>query len=138
MTTRAQVIDAARSYLNVRFHHQGRTRAGLDCVGLVIRVAHDLGLTTFDVSGYGRYPQADLLRRHLAEQCTPVDVVQPGDVVLMRFETDPQHVALVGDYRYGGLSLIHAFAPSRKVVEHQCDSLWRGRLLGAYSLPGVA
>ena len=52
----AQVVAAGRCYTGVRWHHQGRTRAGLDCAGLIIRTAHDLGLSEFDLADYGRLP----------------------------------------------------------------------------------
>lgn len=42
-----------------------------------------------------------------------------GDVVLMRFTVEPHHVGIIGDYPYGGFSLIHTSGHSRKVIEHR-------------------
>lgn len=138
MTTAAEVIACARLYIGVRYQHQGRNRAGLDCLGLVVRVCHDLGLSSFDSRAYGRLPNGDQMRAALREQCTEVDgEPRLGLVALMRFATEPQHVGLVGDH-VGGVSLIHALAASRKVVEHRIDDAWRGRILGLYALPGVS
>jgi hypothetical protein len=57
--------------------------------------------------------------------------------VLMRFEGDPTHLAIVGEHPEGGLSIIHAYAFSRKVVEHRLDEKWRSFIVAAYTMPGV-
>jgi hypothetical protein len=43
----------------------------------------------------------------------------------------------VGDYALGGLSLIHASAPARRVIEHRLDDVWWVRLVTGFALPGV-
>jgi hypothetical protein len=134
------VVAAARSYLNVRWHHQGRNRAGIDCAGLVICVAHDLGLSDFDTSDYGRLPQGHEMRRLMREHCVELpanNAFAPGLVALMRFDAEEQHLAIVGDYPYGGYSLVHALVQERRVVEHRLDALWRSRTVALYQLPGV-
>jgi len=138
--TRAQVIAAARAWLGVRWQHQGRSRAGVDCAGLVIAVAQGLGLTEFDTADYARHPDGVTLAATCEAQMRRIkrDAMQPGDVVLMRFDGHPQHLALLAGYPLGGLSVVHAYAPARKVVEHRLDSVWRAHIVRAYSLPGVA
>lgn len=139
MKTPADVVTAARSYIGVRWHHQGRSRAGLDCAGLVVCVAHDLGLSDFDTRDYGRLPAGDAMRKVMRTHCTelPADALAPGVVALMRFDAEPQHLAIVADYLYGGHSIAHALMQSRRVVEHRLDDLWRGRIVSLYALPGV-
>jgi hypothetical protein len=134
-----QVVAAARSYIGTRWHHQGRNRAGLDCVGLIVCVAHDLGVSDFDSRDYGRLPSADALREGLRAHCIelPVAALAPGLLALMRFEREPQHLAFTADYLYGGLSIVHALAQSRRVVEQRLDDLWRGRIVALYQMPGV-
>lgn len=44
MTTSADVIDCAMSYVGTPFHWQGRSHLGLDCLGLVCAVATSLDL----------------------------------------------------------------------------------------------
>src|SRR5437660_820030 len=133
MTTRQDIVDKARELLGVRWHHQGRSTAGIDCVGVPIWIAHELGLSEFDETGYGRLPEA---RRLIAGLNTNMDRVQGepqmGDVLLMRFQTDPQHVAIVTD-----LGILHAYMATRKVVEHSLDDLWRSRVIAAYSYRGL-
>jgi cell wall-associated NlpC family hydrolase len=134
MTTRADVIAEARRHLQVRWVHQGRSRAGVDCVGLIIKVAHGLGLSTFDIADYSRQPDPVMMRSLLAEHMEAIAAVsaQPGDVLLMRFEREPQHVAIVTD-----IGIIHAYAQARKVVEHRLDSVWKSRIVGAYRFKGL-
>jgi cell wall-associated NlpC family hydrolase len=134
MTTRQDIVDESRKWLQTRWVHQGRSRAGVDCVGLVIRVAHALNLSTFDTADYSRQPDPARMRALLAEHMEPVPIgsAQPGDVLLMRFEREPQHVAIVTD-----LGIIHAYAQVRRVVEHRLDSIWKSRIVGAYQFKGI-
>lgn len=133
MTTRAEIVAAARSYLGVRWHHQGRNRAGLDCIGLVIAVAHDLGLSDYDIGGYARVPDGKTLR---ATMCEQMDLLKreplPGDVLLFAFQRTPLHTAIRTD-----TGMIHAFANKRMVIEHGFDAIWRSRLVCAFGYRGV-
>lgn len=132
---RGAFIAAARSLVGVPFKHCGRTRAGIDCIGLVRFALLAVGHEVADDRKYGRHPEPEglrlqaTLRAHFGE---PVSGFQPGDVVLMRWAKLPNHVAVVGDYPYGGLSLIHAVAQERRVVEHRLAGVWPGRILEGY------
>lgn len=133
MTTRQDIVDCARSYQNVRWLHQGRSRAGLDCIGLVLAVAHDLGLSEFDTTDYGRIPDGERLRQELERHMQPTSTPLPGDVLLMRFEREPQHVAIVTE-----IGIIHAYAQLRRVTEHALQGVWPSRVLAAYRFGGLA
>lgn len=131
-------VAAARSYLGVPFRHQGRDRHGLDCLGLLVCVARDCGLrkdgallSDWDETDYGHTPDAWRLWNGLHQLLQPVEFRQPGDVVLMRIDGAAQHLGLVGDYSGNDVSLIHAYAPSRKVVEHRLDADWQNRIVQA-------
>jgi len=94
---------------------------GLDCVGVLICVAKEMGLVAadFDVTGYHRQPDGVVLMHHLSEHLERVEqaAMQPGDIVCVAFDKHPQHVGIVGDYRHGGLSIIHAASKHGEVVE---------------------
>lgn len=130
------LVVAARKYLGVPFRHRGRTPRGLDCAGLVWLAYADCGVTLPDVRVYGREPHRDGLRdavrRALGDPLPEGADLHPGDVLLMRFEVEPHHIALVGDYAHGGESLIHSFGDVGRVVEHRLDAFWRGRILEVY------
>jgi NlpC/P60 family putative phage cell wall peptidase len=138
--TPAQVVAAARGWLGTRWQHQASLRGvACDCAGLVIGVARELGLVAVTPPAYDRRPDGVMLQAlcdlHLARIALPT--LQPGDVLLFRYETAPQHLAIVGDGP-GYPTMIHAHAPSRKVVEHRLDDAWRARIVAAYRLPGLA
>lgn len=143
MIARAAIVAAARAWLDVPFQHQGRSRAGIDCGGLAIRVAHDLGLSSFDISGYRRLPAGvagETIEQVCRREMSQVDpaALAPGDVALFLIGKRPRHLAVVGDYYAGGLSIIHAYEPAGRVVENRFDAAWRALLFETYSLPGVA
>jgi len=132
MITRQDIINAARNYLGVRYKHQGRTRFGLDCLGLVVRVAHDLGLTNEDSTDYGTVPDGRRLMREMDARLDIITNAQPGDVLLIRFDKNPQHLAIMTDK-----GIIHSYAQVRGVVEHRLDEEWANRIVRSYSFRGI-
>lgn len=133
MTSRDDVIAAARGYLGVRWHHQGRSRAGIDCAGLIIAVANDLGLSAFDTADYGHIPSAQRMQQHLNDQAVRIYDLRPGCILLMKFEAEPQHLAI-----YAGRTMIHALMQARAVVEHNYGEPWPSRTVAYYDFPGLS
>lgn len=133
---RDQFIAAARAYLGVRWRHQGRSKAGVDCAGTLICAMRDIGKGPVDSQGYSRYPHGQqlqtLLRANCGDPLPANDPMQPGDVVLMKFKGDPSHLGVLTAYYLGGLGLLHAFAQNRAVVEHRLDEQWRARIVEVY------
>lgn len=134
---RQAFIAEARTYVAeaVRFRHRGRSRHGVDCAGLLLASMAAIGRPIADLEAYGREPLGGGLRAMLVAnlgEAIPKAEMQPGDVALMRFRGEPSHVGLLGDYLYGGLSLIHTFAQIRKVVEHRLDSEWNDYILEVF------
>ena len=126
------ILRLARETIGTPFRHQGRTSGnGIDCVGVAAHVAAGLGLPYIDQAGYARQPSAGQLEAALdAQPCLvriKVGLAAAGDVLLMRFSGDPQHVAI-----FSGETLIHAFEKSGKVVEHEMNEYWRSRIVRAY------
>lgn len=128
------VVAAARAHLGAPFRHRGRKPSGLDCAGLLVLAYRSLGVELPDIRIYGREPHRNgLVRAVEAGFGSPLPRdPEPGDVLLMRFEEEPHHLGIAGDYVYGGLSLIHAYGTAGKVVEHRLDDLWRGRIVAVY------
>ena len=132
--TRA-LVAAARAQLGVRFRHQGRSMRGVDCLGIVAMSYTAIGRAVADKAAYGREPLRQGLRAGLIEnlgQPASLDSMQAGDVAFMRFAGEPTHIGILGDYPYGGLSLIHAYAGARRVVEHRLDDAWRARIVEVF------
>lgn len=133
----AQIVAAARACLGTPFHHQGRQPGvGIDCAGLVIVAARAAGFDPVDLPGYGRRPHGGALESAIAIQpgldAAPIDDLADGDVLLMRFKTEPQHLAI---YAEGGI--IHAYESVGRVVEHRLDESWRARIVSAHRFVGA-
>ena len=131
----AAMIAAARACLGTPFHHQGRLPGqGRDCIGLVVVAARAAGLAVADRADYGRRPDGgSLVEALLAHGAVHVDgpgVVRAGDILVFRYDGQPQHVALAT----GADAMIHSFAPAGQVVETSLGGYWRRRLAGVYSM----
>tara|TARA_B100001179_G_C18328609_1_gene291339 strand:- start:138 stop:443 length:306 start_codon:yes stop_codon:yes gene_type:complete len=99
-------------------------------------VARDLGLAEAaaqDVLDYAHYPDVARLQAGLKQVLRPVRALRPGRVVLMEIDGHARHLGVLGDYSHGH-SLIHAYAPARKVVEHRLDASWQARIVKVYAL----
>lgn len=134
--TALDIIQAAMQCLDVPFRHQGRQIApgpgcGIDCVGLAVHVARCCGLDYADQQGYGRSPAKGLLADALdAQPCLalmPRTDMQPGDLLLMRFKSEPQHVAILT-----GPTIIHAWEQPGICCEHDFTDVWRKRVVRVY------
>lgn len=130
---RLTFIAAARERVGTPFRHRGRTASGLDCIGLLVASMRAAGRDPEDRRTYGRAPDRDRLREAVAAHFgDPVSEPRPGDIVLMRWADRPQHVAIVGDYAHGGLSLIHADNSFGAVTEHRLAAPWAARIVEVY------
>jgi cell wall-associated NlpC family hydrolase len=115
MATRTQLIEAARKYTGIRWRHQGRSRMGMDCVGLLVLAGQDVGLPIKDFKAYARRSNGDdLIQAFYDNGCVRVAVngMIPGDVLVLSDKIFPHHVALfTGTMPLGSIkvpSLIHA------------------------------
>lgn len=123
------LVTAARGWLGVKFMHQGRSRLGVDCGGLLVLAAADIGKMIEDVKGYSRMPDGVTLKASLDKQfiSVPKSDMKPGDILLIAFRKEPQHVAIKTD-----MGLIHSHENSGGVVEHNLDQQWRNMIRGVY------
>ena len=143
MTTRADVVAEARTWIGTPWHHAARLKGvGVDCVGLLIGVARELGIVTsdFDIPAYVQGPDGTMLywcNRYLTP--IPGSELQPGDIVVLVPDLLPQHMGILGDYRNGGLSIIHAASNEHppRVLETRLLFSRASRFAAAYSFPKV-
>lgn len=137
-----QIVTQARTYLSVPYFHAGRTREGLDCIGLLAVVAHDLGITDYDDVNYQPDPPAEPLTHILNHFClciwareTSPDWPQPfapGDLLQFEILGVPRHAGIYATDEQGSPMLIHAYQAVGKVIEHPFDAQWRRRLWAVY------
>lgn len=133
------VVAVAKSCLKTPFVHQGRIKGkALDCAGLAVTVARELGVEYTDFQGYGREPFNGELERVMDAQPGLVRVtdkadVRAGDILLMRFAREPQHVAICA-----GLILIHSYEAVGMCCEHVLTDEWRRRIVRVYRFKDLA
>jgi len=133
MITREAIVTQARSWVGTPWHHQGRLkRAGVDCIGLIVGVCHELGLYVRDRTDYARFPDGKSLEEELSHQLVRAEMPLPGDVILFSISRLPQHVGFCSP-----VGLIHAHQGSKTVVETALSERWQSRMVGVFSLPGV-
>lgn len=129
MTTRAEIVAEAKTWLNVRWLHQGRGRNGLDCVGLPIVVGQKFGLIGEPPADYPRLPDGGFVQAFmdLAEVVSPVTDKRDGDILLFAERNIMCHCGIMITV-YGQPGLIHATAASRKVIETALEGIedWLG------------
>lgn len=137
--TGEDIVREARSWLDVRYAHQGRSREGIDCIGLPVCVRRSLGLPDMDVVGYSRASTGSEMLDYCKAHMVEVDrsQIQPGDLLVQMAGT-VRHMAIVGDYPFGGLSIIHAWMPNRKVAECRLDDEFMRTVRGCFRFPEVA
>jgi cell wall-associated NlpC family hydrolase len=131
------MIDQARTWINVKFRHQGRSRFGVDCVGLFACVAGELGRPDPIPANYSREPDSRLLLAELRKRFEEIKIneTRPGDFLVMHFENvkgvmDRRHLALRTDK-----GIIHSAAMYRKVTEHGLTPEWANRVVTAFRIP---
>lgn len=148
--TRCDIVRCARTWVGVPWKHQGRTREGVDCGGLILVVGWELGLlgTPADPRTYERNPN----RNFMLEVCRKGKMVsvreeQPGDVVVVKPSEAlrwPSHMGIISRLPDGALGIIHSYGtPGSKPVK-RCDGVvethyegWKNRTLGRFKYPGV-
>jgi cell wall-associated NlpC family hydrolase len=134
--------ESAHQFVGVPFAHMGRSEKGLDCVGLLVLVAIELGVEVKDSPHYGREPArnnnafqlADYLRLNFGD---PVDrAYRPNDVLMMKLRPrfQPAHVGIVAPHRYG-LGIIHAYGQAGEVVYQRIDRHRSESIVEVYQWP---
>jgi len=134
----------------VPFVHRGRTRElGLDCVGLLVLCAQELGRKILDYDRYGKNPNPKELLRRMQLTADRVDKPAVGAIALTHVRSNmrfPHHVAIItrppshcrSSVRAGQLWMVHAYEESGVVVDNayaapwtkQTDCFWKLKDLG--------
>jgi cell wall-associated NlpC family hydrolase len=138
MATRAQIIAEARTWIGVRWRHQGRTRRGVDCVGLVVLTGRACGLPIEDFTAYQRHAHGHALLDPFDAQGVAVQLsaARPGDVIIFVDRHYPCHVGILSE-KAGVMAVVHAMADYGKVWETPYAGEWQRNARFAYAFPGL-
>jgi cell wall-associated NlpC family hydrolase len=138
---RQAVVAETLTWLGTPYHHQGRLKGvGVDCAQILIAVYAAVKLINEFDTGY--YPCDWMTHRSeerylgfVSQYAHRVDSPQPGDIVLYRFGRCVAHGGIVVAWP----TIVHAFAPERKVVLGDGErGPFARHLHGFYSLWGAA
>jgi hypothetical protein len=104
-------------------------------------VGDELGILNYeDSTDYTRRAQGvkflNLFRKYMDE--VQYSKMAPGDVILFRDGQYPCHAAILGEDSKGNLTIIHAHAPRRKVIEEKLSQGdWISKYAGCFAYRGV-
>lgn len=141
MATRDDILKEARSWINVPFKHQGRTRNGVDCVGLVVVVCRALGVSSYDSTVYSRRPSEDISQflGHFRENCIELPKwtdAKPADLLVFSHRGLPCHVGFRSSIQRSP-AVIHSVAAYRCVRETPLTNEWLDSVKFAFQLPNL-
>ena len=111
----------------------------MDCVGLLVLVGLQTGLSDYDVMDYRRNTNGFDFLAHLIEAGftrKPLVLREPGDVLAFRDGNYPCHVAILSD-KHREEHIIHSSAKARKVLEEPYTNEWPKKVVMCLAWPGV-
>ncbi len=136
--TGRQLVEEARRWIDIPFAHQGRSRWGVDCIGLIICVRDTLSPWPEGMQSSRKYKRnavGDLLPG-LEATCTRIQIPEPGAVALIAWPgqkpTDASHVGLITPD-----NLIHSYQAAGRVAETGYRGHWLRWTQSLWRLPGV-
>ena len=114
------IVETAREWIGTRWLHQGRSKEGVDCVGLIICVGQELCMPIVDFKHYSRRPTAINFMDKFEESGgirIAHNQARDGDVAVYAQYGYPCHCGIISDK-----GVIHAFMPHKRVVEEKFTS----------------
>lgn len=137
MLSRENVQLEAQKWLGVKWRHQGRTRNGIDCAGLIAVVGQALSYPIVDRQGYSRTAKGFDFLAEFQCQFDKISIqdAQPGDVLVFRDTYYPCHCGILTQM-HSTLYLIHAHARRGRVVYEELD-VWRQKWCNAFKFRGI-
>lgn len=137
--TRDQIITEAKKYLGVPYKHAGRNEFGMDCVGPIIKVGHNLKLFSYDTINYPKRPSGTDFIQKMGQHMQRIQVAEAthGDVIVCSEPRHPCHCGFLEISPSGQKYMIHAYAPARKVIREPITPFREARMMLAFRYPGV-
>ena len=134
---RQQIVAAANRYVGTPWRRYGRSEFGVDCVGLLICVAKDLNLCSYDNQSYSKeYKYEDLISNLVKAGCNfiPRYKIDIGDILVMAHNSVGVHAAI-----YCGMEdnrVIHAHIRDKQVMISSFTK-YEKIVTSQYTFPGV-
>ena len=133
------IVRVANTLVGMKYRHQGRGQGSIDCVGVPIYIAHELGLSTWDTTDYGPRPVLHKFNKLIVKTGAtriPMKDLTHGDMVQISWEgAAPVHVGIIEIDERGQTWVIHAFMLHRQVTREQVDAKMQRSFVAAWRLP---
>lgn len=146
MTTRAELVAEARTWIGTRYRHQARRKGvAVDCIGLIGGIALACGVPNAvewerdaNLHCYARTPEPTLLLSSCARFMNRIglDDAQAGDVLLFALQEQPRHFAILVQAEPARVVHAYALLSARRVVEQPLP-IARARVLAAFQFKGL-
>ncbi len=141
MISRAQVVEEALTWLGVPWVHQGFSKRGCDCIGLIRGVGKVTGAVEPDQDEadkylcYSRNPDPIKMRKGLRTFFIPIPLIEAkiADILWFRLGKDPRHLGIITE---PGI-VIHADGVQGKVIEHRMATSRIRMPIAAFQFPLV-
>jgi cell wall-associated NlpC family hydrolase len=131
------IVNEAKTYLGVPFAHQGRSRYGIDCVGLPICILNSLGYFNppYNFTKYARDPNPQILYGELKRLFKQVPIKQrrEGDLLTFSLPFYPCHIAIYTGREKN--TIIHAYLARKRVVETNYGKYWQEKVHACFRIP---
>lgn len=130
------LISEAHDWLGTKFKHLGRIKkttndnGGCDCLGLImglqIQTKFGDNLKKYDPITYPKILNSNLLLEQLDKLLIkiPESQISLGDIILIRINEWPQHLAVVVEKKGEHITIIHSYLQARRVVKQYLPSDW--------------
>lgn len=125
MTTPDDIVKYARSWMGTRWVHQGRSKRGIDCAGLLMTTIWKFDLEGEDLQGYRRDPGSEFLEQ-IQRYTDPVPDRKPvhGAIGVFHDTTMPCHTGIFAvDSKTGEVTVIHSEAFPKRCVHEEDYSI---------------
>ena len=118
-------LDTIRSLIGTPYKHNGCSVHGVDCGNLV--------LLAYKLNGWQLPAAFDLRDNQLVDYLCANFIAapnpQPGDILLMRIRSQPEHIAVLDTDDH----MIHVTQTTNRVERAHISRLWRCRIMGAFT-----
>jgi len=141
---RDRIILEAREWLGTKFQHQGRIKnVGCDCIGLISGVLQRLSLringveiSDIDDKNYNKFPDKNLLEKQLDSlfDSRKLEGAKVGDIFLMKFFRNPQHVGFISQIEGDKVYIIHSYINAEGVVEQHLNENFAKKIIKIYNI----
>ena len=141
MGKRQEVVEIAKSFIGVRWVHQGRRPDGIDCAGLVVLTGQAVGLLDedyIDYTNYRRQPDGSSFKAQFAKYAdrTLWPIAKDGDIVIFGKGVYNFHCGILF-FKDGRPYMVHGYSESGKVMEQPLNDYWLNRMTLVYKYRGI-